>query len=138
MLDAAKNQVDGFRQSHGGHSPDELKQLEAAIASDADTPEIGALMYELLCASLLDYDRDESDENKLVPSPTAGQPIPKDAPGLVDVMTNLYVYGIRMIPSGFIDVDRCKQIVEERLAKRVGMSGAELDEWLDVPDMGVE
>ena len=42
-----------------------------------------------------------------------------------------------MIPSGFIEVDRCKEIVEERLAKRVGMTGEELDDWLDVPDMGV-
>jgi hypothetical protein len=94
-------------------------------------------MYELLCTSLLDYDRDEGDEDKLVPSPNKGAAIPKDAPGLIEVMTNLYVYGIRMIPSGFIEVDRCKLIVEERLAKRVGMTGAELDDWLDVPDMGV-
>ena len=50
-------------------------------------------------------------------------------------MTNLYVYGIRMIPSGFITVERCKEIVETRLAKRVGMSGEELDQWLDIPDM---
>lgn len=68
---------------------------------------------------------------------TPGAEIPRDAPGLKDVMTNLYVYGIRMIPSGFITVDKCKDIVENRLAKRVGMSGEELDDWLDIPDMGV-
>ena len=111
--------------------------LEAAISKDMATEEIGAKMYELLCTSLLDYDRDEADENKLVPSASKGEVIPKDAPGLVEVMTNLYVYGIRMIPSGFIEVDRCKEIVEERLAKRVGMTGEQLDDWLDVPDMGV-
>ena len=114
-----------------------MKALEAAISKDEATEEIGAKMYELLCTSLLDYDRDEADENKLVPSASKGAVIPKDAPGLVEVMTNLYVYGIRMIPSGFIEVDRCKEIVEERLAKRVGMTGEELDDWLDVPDMGV-
>ena len=126
-----------FKESHGGHVCDELKALEAAISKDEATEEIGAKMYELLCTSLLDYDRDEADENKLVPSASKGEVIPKDAPGLVEVMTNLYVYGIRMIPSGFIEVDRCKEIVEERLAKRVGMTGEQLDDWLDVPDMGV-
>ena len=137
VMEAAKNQVAAFKESHGGHVCDELKALEQAISKDAATEEIGAKMYELLCTSLLDYDRDEADENKLVPSASKGEVIPKDAPGLVEVMTNLYVYGIRMIPSGFIEVDRCKEIVEERLAKRVGMTGEQLDDWLDVPDMGV-
>ena len=137
VMEAAKNQVAAFKESHGGHVCDELKALEAAISKDEATEEIGAKMYELLCTSLLDYDRDEADENKLVPSASKGEVIPKDAPGLVEVMTNLYVYGIRMIPSGFIEVDRCKEIVEERLAKRVGMTGEQLDDWLDVPDMGV-
>ncbi len=137
VVEAAKNQVAAFKESHGGHVCDELKALEAAISKDEATEEIGAKMYELLCTSLLDYDRDEADENKLVPSASKGEVIPKDAPGLVEVMTNLYVYGIRMIPSGFIEVDRCKEIVEERLAKRVGMTGEQLDDWLDVPDMGV-
>ena len=137
VMEAAKNQVAAFKESHGGHVCDELKALEQAISQDAATEEIGAKMYELLCTSLLDYDRDEADENKLVPSASKGEVIPKDAPGLVEVMTNLYVYGIRMIPSGFIEVDRCKEIVEERLAKRVGMTGEQLDDWLDVPDMGV-
>ena len=137
VVEVAKNQVAAFKESHGGHVCDELKALEAAISKDEATEEIGAKMYELLCTSLLDYDRDEADENKLVPSASKGEVIPKDAPGLVEVMTNLYVYGIRMIPSGFIEVDRCKEIVEERLAKRVGMTGEQLDDWLDVPDMGV-
>ena len=43
-----------------------------------------------------------------------------------------------MIPSGFIEVDRCKEIVEERLAKRVGMTGEQLDDWDATRlDMGV-
>ena len=81
----------------------------------------------------LDYDRDEADENKLVPS-ASGRGHPADAL-LVEVTHP--GGGIRMIPSGFIEVDRCKEIVEERLAKRVGMTGEQLDDWLDVPDMGV-
>jgi hypothetical protein len=138
IIDASHpRHTQAFKESHGSHVCDELKALEAAISKDEATEEIGAKMYELLCTSLLDYDRDEADENKLVPSASKGEVIPKDAPGLVEVMTNLYVYGIRMIPSGFIEVDRCKEIVEERLAKRVGMTGEQLDDWLDVPDMGV-
>ena len=34
-------------------------------------------MYELLCTSLLDYDRDEADENKFVPSASKGEVIPE-------------------------------------------------------------
>ena len=134
MMEAAKKQVEAFKVSHAGHNPPELQALDNAISSDAEQGEIGAKMYELLCTSFLDYDRDEADETKLVPSKTAGQVLAKDLPGLSDVMTNLYTYGMRMIPSGFISIDSCKAIVEERLAKRVGMTGEEFDEWLDVPD----
>ena len=81
VVEAAKNQVAAFKESHGGHVCDELKALEAAISKDEATEEIGAKMYELLCTSLLDYDRDEADENKLVPSASKGEVIPKDGSG---------------------------------------------------------
>lgn len=133
MLEAARNQAKDFKESHGGHVPPELERLENAIGLDMDQGEVGTRMYELLCTSYLDYDRDDADETVLVPSATAGQTLDKDLPGLKDVLTNLYAYGMRMIPAGFISVDACKRVVEERLAKRVGISGEELDEWLDVP-----
>ena len=133
MLDAAKNQVKDFKESHGGHVPPELEKLENAISLNMDQGEVGARMYELLCTSYLDYDRDADDETKLVPSSTAGQTLDKDLPGLREVLTSLYAYGMRMIPAGFISRDTCVRVVEERLAKRVGITGEELDEWLDVP-----
>ena len=137
VTDAAVKQIEAFRLSHAGHEPAELGALEKAVAAKAEPQAVGAAMYELLCTSMLDYDRDGDDEEKLVVSATVGQTLPKDAPGLSEVMTNLYVYGLRMIPSGLISVDDCKRIVEDRIAKRVGLTGEELDEWLDVPDMGL-
>jgi hypothetical protein len=89
-------------------------------------------MYELMCAAYLDYDRDEKDPDKLVPSPTAGQALDKDLPGLAEVMTYLYTYGMNMIPAGVIGIEDCTRIVEERLAGRVGLTGQQLDDWLDV------
>lgn len=133
MIKSAQNQVQDFKSSHGGHEPPELKALENAIALNMDTNDVGSRMYELLCTSYLDYDRDADDETKLVPSTTVGETLDKDLPGLKDVLTNLYAYGMRMIPSGFISVESCKRIVEERLAKRVGVTGEALDDWLDVP-----
>ena len=137
VTDAAVKQIEAFRLSHAGHEPAELGALEKAVAAKAEPQAVGAAMYELLCTSMLDYDRDGDDEEKLVVSATVGQTLPKDAPGLSEVMTNLYVYGLRMIPSGLISVDDCKRIVEDRIAKRVGLTGEELDQWLDVPDMGL-
>jgi hypothetical protein len=137
VTDAAVKQIEAFRLSHAGHEPAELGALEKAVAAKAEPQAVGAAMYELLCTSMLDYDRDDDDEEKLVVSATVGQTLPKDAPGLSEVMTNLYVYGLRMIPSGLISVDDCKRIVEDRIAKRVGLTGEELDQWLDVPDMGL-
>ena len=137
VTDAAVKQIEAFRLSHAGHEPAELGALEKAVAAKAEPQAVGAAMYELLCTSMLDYDRDSDDEEKLVVSATVGQTLPKDAPGLSEVMTNLYVYGLRMIPSGLISVDDCKRIVEDRIAKRVGLTGEELDQWLDVPDMGL-
>jgi len=132
VLNLAKVQIEQFKKTHAGPQPAELKALEASLRAKAGEMEVGAKMYELMCAAYLDYDRDAADPDKLVPSPTAGQALDKDAPGLAEVMTYLYTYGMNMIPAGVIGIEDCTRIVEERLAGRVGLTGQQLDDWLDV------
>ena len=72
IVDAATKQIEAFKISHGGHTPAELTALEKSIKA-GEAPEIGAKMYELLCTSMLDYDRDEADSDKLVVSATKGE-----------------------------------------------------------------
>ena len=68
VTDAAVKQIEAFRLSHAGHEPAELGALEKAVAAKAEPQAVGAAMYELLCTSMLDYDRDGDDEEKLVVS----------------------------------------------------------------------
>jgi uncharacterized protein YajQ (UPF0234 family) len=53
-----------------------------------------------------------------------------DIPEVKAEFKHLYSYGMQLISKGLLDIDDCKNIVEERLIKRTGLSPEEFDAWL--------
>jgi len=111
----------------GASAPPELAALEAKVAADAPDSDIGIAMYELLVAMTLNFDTDGQEM------------VPKDAPEILErtnevaeKMTYLYRYGMRMVSQDVFDVDSLKDMIIRLLANRVGLTGEELDQWLDV------
>ena len=57
----------------------------------------------------------------------------KDDDAVREKMAYIYSYGITMFKRGLIRPEPLMKIVEERVARRVGLDGPVLDQWLNVP-----
>lgn len=110
--------------------PIELDRLEAGIEKGASAEELGEHMFELLITVTLDFKADpETKSIEAVDSPGATLEASSD---LQAKMQYLYTYGVRMMTTGLLDVDKLKDIILTKIAARVSMTGEQLDEWLEV------
>lgn len=129
IVSMARDQASKLREMLGStKAPAELEHLEAGI--EASAADLGERMFELLITMTLDHVADP-ETRTIAPVESPGESLAQ-TPELQAKMQYLYSYGVRMLTSGLIDVDRLKGIVEAKMARRVGMSGEELDGWLDV------
>lgn len=111
-------------------APPELEALEEGVKKDLSNAELGERMFLLLIKMTLDYKTDPASQTvQIIDHP--GETLEK-TDDLQGKMQYLYTYGVRMMTTGLIDVDTLKEIVETKCAKRVGLTGQELDDWVDV------
>lgn len=130
VVDMAKDQAKNLRTILGSMpAPPELVALEASVEKGAAAVELGQKMFELLCTMTLDFVTDP--ESKTV-KPAENPDVLDKTPELQSKMTYLYTYGMRMLTSGLLEIDTLKELIVAKLASRVGMTGEELDAWLDV------
>jgi len=109
--------------------PATLLPLKSAI-SDGDDPAIIAALYAVMIDQTLDFD--VSDEGMLVQTVADYSKYESD-PAVREKMSYIYSYGITMYQRGMIGEQPLKDLVESKIASRVGLDGAGLDQWLSVP-----
>jgi len=130
VAEAAQTSIDNVLQmlSPDVEPPKSMLPLKEAI-SGGDTLVIGAALYDMLIEQTLDYD--VTEEKKMVASTRdyskTDDPLVKEKIGYV------YTYGINMLKRGLIAEDAVRDIVVGKICSRVGMDGAELDQWLQIP-----
>mmetsp|Transcript_1340 Transcript_1340/g.3429 ORF Transcript_1340/g.3429 Transcript_1340/m.3429 type:complete len:170 (-) Transcript_1340:386-895(-) len=131
IVEMAQQQTSNLRQAlKSAPAPAELTALEASLAKGASAEDLGREMMLLLVSMTLDHVQDvENDSMSPVESP--GAPL-DPTPEVKAKMQYLYSYGIRMMTSGLIDLETLQAVVVDKVAPRVGMSGEELDAWLDM------
>merc|ERR1712196_406016 len=112
----------------GVDPPDSLLQLKEAIY-ERDNAKITENLYMLLIDQQLNYDMNAED--KLVPTKLDFSK--KEDATVFQKINYVYSYGINMLKRGMIDREPLTRIVEEKIAKKVGMDGKALDEWLSMP-----
>lgn len=110
--------------------PDELAALEAVARDEtAEQTDIGAKIYELLIVMSLDFQGDASTVTmKRVDTPDV---FDRDYPGIKEKMTFLYQYGFQLLTNSILTIDLLKELIQQRLCQRMGMTGEQFDEWLD-------
>ena len=101
-----------------------LKQAIQGGKGDAISKEL----YCVLVEQTLDYDVVDS---KLVPTTVDFTKL--DDPRVREKTSYIYSYGITMFKREMIAGDTLKEIVLERIAGRLNMSGEEFDQWLEIP-----
>mmetsp|Transcript_20261 Transcript_20261/g.26228 ORF Transcript_20261/g.26228 Transcript_20261/m.26228 type:complete len:172 (-) Transcript_20261:54-569(-) len=129
VVELAQNQVDKLRETLGSTPPPpELIKLEADIKRDASKQELGLSMFNLLITMTLDYD---NVDGYIEPALDLPEILPQSE-DMRQKMTYLYTYGMRMNASDLLSLGDLKDTILNRMAKRVGLSGEDLDNWLDV------
>lgn len=130
VVDMARDQATNLRTILGTvPPPPELLALETSVEKGAASVELGQKMFELLCTMTLDFVTDPVSKTV---KPAENPEVLEKTPELQSKMTYLYTYGMRMLTGGLMEIDTLKDLVVEKLATRVGMTGEELDAWLDV------
>ena len=107
--------------------PSTLLPLKSSI-SEGDPNAISAALYTLMVEQALDYDVNDGQLFKTKLDITN-----KEDDAVKEKLMYIYSYGITMFKRGLIQQEPLQQIVEERIAKRVGLDGPGLDQWLNVP-----
>lgn len=130
MKTSAEDFIISMRSSlaDGLDEPPELANLEAALEDKADLPVLAARIYELMIERGMMYDvAPESGTLSLtqfdIPSNLEEEAVKKE-------FLHLYTYGMGLIQRGFLDMDEAKDIIQERLIKRTGLSPEEFDAWM--------
>ena len=109
-------------------APPEAKNLEDAVKKNADSATLGKLIFALLIEQTLLFDVD-NDTGGLMPTvvnvnnPLNNFPLQKK-------MNYLYTYGMSMCMGGRISEEDLKDLILSKMAARVNMDGAALDNWL--------
>lgn len=130
LLQAASDFVSDVRSQlgEGVEEPPELAVLDSATEAKADALELTEKMYELMIECGMTYDKD--------PETSVLTPTGFDIKNNLDVeevqaeFLHLYRYGMNLVSRNLLDVNKCKDIVKERLIKRTGLSPEEFDTWL--------
>ena len=107
--------------------PKTLVPLKQAIQS-GEGDAISKELYCVLVEQTLDYDVEDS---KLVPTSVDYKNLTD--PKVREKCSYIYSYGITMFKRDMIAGEVLKEIVLECIAGRIGMSGEEFDQWLDIP-----
>lgn len=107
--------------------PKTLLPLKTAVA-EGDEGNIAAALYCVMVEQCLDYDMVGG-----LLYPTKVDYSNKDDDAVREKMAYIYSYGITMFKRGLIRPEPLMKIVEERVARRVGLDGPGLDQWLNVP-----
>lgn len=108
--------------------PPELAQLEAAVRENAAPSVLATRIYELMIERGMKYDVD-TETGTLTPTQfDIPSNLQEDA--VRKEFLHLYTYGMGLIQRELIPLDECKQIIEERLIKRTGLSPEEFDKWM--------
>ena len=129
-LEQANKMVDSFVDMLGDLTPPpSLMALKDAIG-EGELAAVRVAQYVLLIDQTLDYDLDEATSKVSVLTLDFTK---TDDEVLVTKMRYLYTYGIKMYMAEMVTQDELQAVVLEKLASRVNMDGAALDQWLEVP-----
>ncbi|EOD13764.1 hypothetical protein EMIHUDRAFT_451891 [Emiliania huxleyi CCMP1516] len=130
-LEQASASADAFYSMLGDlQPPASLASLKDAIAS-GDLKKVRVAQYNLLIDQTLLYDVEGEGEGATL-VPTAAK-MEQDDPLTKEKMRYAYSYGIKMFMADMIEQEALQAVVMEKLAGKVGLDGAGLDQWLDMP-----
>lgn len=104
----------------------ELKDLRADDNVKED--KLAAGIYKLMIERGMTYDEDPT--TGLLTPTDFDIPSNLDEPAVKEEFLFLYRYGMQLISQGFVDVDTVKEIVQERLIARTGLTPEKFDEWM--------
>lgn len=109
--------------------PPELEALKSAVADISTTaPLLSQRIYELLIEKGMRYDL-EPATGRLTPTEFDIQQN-LQIPAVKNEFFRQYSFGMQAAMTGMLDVEKVKEIVQERLIKRTGMTPEEFDKWL--------
>jgi len=142
LVDNQKKQVEAFIKDgkdlissikygleEGVEAPPEMQALEDAIDDSTSTPSLlSRRIYELTIEKGMCYDV-HPDTGRMVQTKFDIQ-ANLDHPNVKSEFFKLYSYGMQASMTGLLEVETVKDIVQERLVKRTGMSAQEFDKWL--------
>lgn len=130
VADAAQTSIDSILSmlDEGVEPPKSMLALKEALTG-GDAMATGAALYNVLIEQTLDYDL--TVERKMVP--TTLDYSKTDDPKVKEKIGYVYTYGINMLKRNLISEDAVKDIVTGKICSRVGMDGAEMDQWLQIP-----
>ena len=129
MVEVANNACDQLIAILGDETepPSSLLDLKEAI-SGGDQGDIAQKLYLTMVQQSLDYD---TIDGKL--QPTNVNYSDKESPELKDKVSYIYLYGITMYKRGLLPGEWLQGVVVDQIASRVGMTGEQLDKWLNIP-----
>jgi hypothetical protein len=106
-----------------------LKELQAT-RNDASSSEedLAAAIYVLMIERGMTYDEDP--DTGILTETDFDIPSNLEVPEVKNEFFFLYKYGMQLISGGYVTVDKVKEIVQERLIARTGLSPEEFDAWL--------
>ena len=106
-----------------------LQELKDLRANDkVSENDLAAAIYTLMIERGMTYDEDP-DTGLLSPT-DFDIPSNLETPEVKKEFLFLYRYGMQLISNGFVGVDTVKDIVQERLIARTGLTPEKFDEWL--------
>ena len=115
----------------GVDPPPALLSLKRAVQDD-DLESIKQGLFLLVLEQTLNFDLVDKDGVKEI-TPTTVDYGDKESERVKEKLRYVYGYGITMYTRGILGEDFLKSIVLDKLAGRVGLGGAEFDQYLEMP-----
>ena len=116
------------RLAEGVPEPPELEDLIQARDNNASAEELALKIYILLIEQGMRYD--QSPEDGSMTETDFDIPNNLDIPEVKKEFAYLYKYGMNLIAKGLVEMEDVKEVVQERLIKRTGLTPEKFDEWL--------
>ena len=106
-----------------------LEELQAIRDNaDASEEELSAAIYTLMIERGMTYDEDP--DTGILTTTNFDIPANLEVKEVKEEFLFLYRYGMQLIANGFVSMEKIKEIVQERLIKRTGLTPEEFDKWL--------